>query len=119
MEASGDGPMIDVWRPARRWEPRHKSPRPDRRGRLSLRGFVGCTTLLTVLRGPQAEPRQKSLRPDRRGRLSLRGCVGCTTLLTATFSCTMQREQVAAFLRQCWFRPLTPVPDIYIVNYIV
>src|ERR1700751_2172305 len=27
------GPMIDVWRPARRWEPRHKPPRPDRRGR--------------------------------------------------------------------------------------
>jgi len=31
----------------------------------------------------------------------------------------MLREQEAAFLRQCWFRPLTPVPDIYIVNYIV
>ena len=40
--------MIDVWRVARRWEPRHKSPRPDRRGRLSLLGFVGCTTLLTA-----------------------------------------------------------------------
>src|SRR5215469_5211713 len=69
------------------------------------RSLLGRTHDRRFARGPQAEPRHKSPRPDRRGRLSLRGFVGCTTLC----------EQTTEFLRQCWFRLLTRVPDIYIV----